>query len=136
MSSVLSVIIALCVIFFGDALMSLFTHDHEVIAIGHHYFMIVGGFYIAFSTMFVFTGVFRGAGDTLIPMFITLCSLWLIRVPLAFRLSEIFGVTGIWASIPAAWMFGMVVSMIYFSIGRWKKQRIVTPIETDMEIEQ
>ena len=38
--------------------------------------------------MFIYTGVMRGAGDTLIPMFITLFSLWIIRIPAAVFLSR------------------------------------------------
>jgi putative MATE family efflux protein len=124
-SSAISIVIALVVFLWGDKLMGLFTNDQEVIAVGQHYFYIVGGFYVVFSTMFSFTGVFRGAGDTLIPMFITLFSLWLIRIPLAWNLSEIYGVSGIWAAIPTAWTFGMIVSIIYFSIGRWKTKTVV-----------
>jgi len=130
MSSAISIVIAVVVFLFGDTFMGFFTKDKEVIAVGQHYFYIVGGFYVVFSTMFSFTGVFRGAGDTLIPMFITLFSLWLIRIPLAYHFSGIYGVSGIWAAIPTAWTFGMIVSLIYFSIGRWKTKAVVKKSES------
>jgi Na+-driven multidrug efflux pump len=87
--------------------------------------MIVGSFYIVFSSMFVIGGVMRGAGDTLIPMFITLLSLWLLRIPLAAILSKHFGAIGIWWAIPIAWLMGMILSFIYYRTGRWKKKSIV-----------
>src|SRR5690554_1629310 len=66
----------------GEWLMGLFDNNPEVIRQGHEYLIIVSSFYIVFSSMFVMHGMLRGAGDTLIPMFITLISLWLIRIPL------------------------------------------------------
>lgn len=75
--------------------------------------------------MFVIGGVMRGAGDTLIPMFITLFSLWFIRIPLAAVLSKYIGVTGIWWAIPIAWTIGAVFSYTYYRMGRWKKKTII-----------
>ena len=88
--------------------------------------------------MFVYGGVMRGAGDTLIPMFITLFSLWIVRIPAAVFLSqetiEIFGLTikgagmgqsGIWWSIPSGWGIGLVLSYIYYRTGRWKRKGVI-----------
>ena len=75
--------------------------------------------------MFTTTGVFRGAGDTIIPMFITLFSLWLIRIPISYYLSQHYGEQGIWMGIPGAWFFGVVVSTLYYYTGKWKNKKIV-----------
>lgn len=113
------------IIIFRHPLMALFVSDQAVISIGGEYLLIVGCFYIVFSSMFVIGGVMRGAGDTLIPMFITLLSLWLIRIPLAAVLSKHFGAQGIWWAIPIAWFMGMTLSFIYYRTGRWKKKSLV-----------
>lgn len=125
MSASVSLSISILVIFAGGFLMKMFSPDAEVIRIGHEYLMIVGIFYVVFSTMFSFTGVFRGAGDTIVPMFITLFALWTIRVPLSYYMSLQFNETGIWYSIPTAWTFGMTASIIYYFTGRWKKMGVV-----------
>jgi Na+-driven multidrug efflux pump len=75
--------------------------------------------------MFVLHGMLRGAGDTLIPMFITLISLWLIRIPIAIYLSSKFGENGIWWSIPSGWIVGLAGTWIYYKSGNWKKKGIV-----------
>lgn len=126
MSSAISLSISIIVIFAGGYLMALFTPDKEVIRLGHDYLMIVGSFYIIFAVMFSYTGVFRGAGDTIIPMFITLFSLWLIRIPLSYYLSADFAQNGIWYSIPLAWGFGLTASLIYYFSGRWKNKAVVS----------
>jgi len=125
MSVVTAVVTSLLVMVFRYPLMALFTNDANVIAIGGRYLLIVGGFYIMFSSMFVIGGVMRGAGDTLIPMFITLFSLWIIRIPFAWILSHKIGVDGIWWAIPIAWFFGMSFSYVYYRTGKWKLKTVV-----------
>jgi len=127
MSSVVSAVMTVIVILFKYPLMSLFTDDQEVIRIGGEYLTIVTSFYLIFTTMFIFGSVMRGAGDTLVPMFITLFALWFIRIPAAFLFSRSLGETGIWWSIPCGWLIGMVFSMIYYRMGYWKKKVVVSP---------
>ncbi len=110
---------------FSEDLMSLFSKSESVINHGKNYLIIVSSFYLIFSTMFIMHGVLRGAGATLIPMFISLFSLWLIRIPLAIVFSKHFGVNGIWWAIPAGWCFGMIGSLIYYLSGRWKNKGVV-----------
>lgn len=126
MTSIISVFVTMMVYFFGGFLMSLFTNDPDVISIGKSYLIIVSSFYILFSFMFVNNGVMRGAGDTLIPMFITLISLWLLRIPFSYILSAKIGSDGIWWSIPLAWLVGCALSYIYYKIGKWKRKTIVS----------
>jgi putative MATE family efflux protein len=125
MTSVISIIISLACIFFGEPIMRLFTKDAEVIAIGEVYLKVVTGFYIFFSTMFVVGGVMRGAGDTFIPMLITFFALWVVRIPLGYYMSEHYGPAGIWWSIPIAWIIGLSLSYTYYLSGRWKKKVLV-----------
>jgi len=127
MSGALALLTSLFVIVFREQLMHLFTDDVAVIAIGAEYLVIVSSFYIFFSAMFVIGGVMRGAGDTLIPMFITLFALWVIRIPAAWILSRYFGVDGIWWSIPVAWFIGMSLSYLYYLKGNWKTKVVVSP---------
>jgi putative MATE family efflux protein len=127
MNSGISVIVSIIVMLFGHQLMAAFTSDPNVIEIGEQYLFIVGGFYILFSTMFIANGVLRGAGDTLIPMFITLMGLWIIRIPVAYFLSRHIGIEGIWWGVPAAWFVGSTLSVLYYMSGRWKRKVIVKP---------
>jgi len=125
MISAISIITSIIAVLAGKEMMSFFTPDVQVISIGADYLMIVGAFYLLFSTIFVFNGVFRGSGDTLIPMFITLVALWLVRIPVSYLLSQKFGLKGIWWGIPAGWTVGTVFSAVYYNMGRWKLKSII-----------
>ena len=122
MNVYISIGLGVCFLLFGKQLMSLFSLDAEVISIGNEFLLICGGFYVVFAVMFIFMGLFRGAGDTLIPMFITLFSLWLIRIPAAYILSDMYGHIGIWISIPMGWMLGAIGTIIYYKNGNWRNK--------------
>lgn len=125
MSGIVTIITSLVIIFGGHLLMSLFTKDEAVIVVGDQYLTIVSASYILFTLMFIYSGALRGAGDTMIPMFFSLLSLWIIRIPIAWFLSERIGSVGIWWSIPAGWLVGLALSYFYYKTGRWKKMAVV-----------
>lgn len=125
-SAIYSAIITILILLFGDSMMKLFTNDAEVIRIGNDYLIIVGSFYLAFSAMFTVIGMMRGAGATLIPMFITIVTLWVIRIPLSIFLSGgEMGVSGVWWAVPISWIFGAIASYVYYLTGKWKGKTVV-----------
>ncbi len=127
MTAAFSAVISIITVTMGSYIMMLFTSDPAVIHTGRNYLLIVGAFYVVFSTMFVIGSVMRGAGDTLIPMFITLFALWVVRIPSAFLMSkaEYLGINGIWWSIPFGWGIGVALSYLYYRTGVWKKKAVV-----------
>ncbi len=125
MTSYISIGVTVIAWLFAGQIMQLFTTDPEVVEAGKDYLYIVSAFYILFSAMFVMNGVLRGAGDTLIPMFITLFALWVIRIPASWILAQYYGPKGIWWGIPVAWGIGAVFSFIYYTTGNWKKKSVI-----------
>ncbi len=131
MTSAISVVFTIITLFFGRELMRMFSPNTAVIEIGYEYLIIVSAFYIVFSLMFSLTGIFRGAGDTIAPMFITLLSLWLVRVPISWYLSGKFGYVGIWWGIPLAWIVGLALSVIYYFTHNWQKRILNSANKTE-----
>ncbi len=125
MSAALALATSIVVILLRKPLMLIFTSDQAVVELGAQYLIIVASAYLLFSTMFVVGGVMRGAGDTLIPMFISLLSLWLVRIPFTWFLSHKMGVTGIWWAIPISWAIGVTLSYLYYLKGNWRKKTVV-----------
>ncbi len=127
-SSLISIAITILIVSFRNIIMYFFTDNADVIIVGKDYLKITATFYLLFSIMFTFNGVMRGAGDTLIPMFMTLISLWIIRIPLAVFLSGIIGTDGIWWSAPASWFTGMLFSFLYYLTGKWKSKVVIKKV--------
>ena len=90
--------------------------------------MAVG--YICISVTQVLGGVMRGAGDTVTPMWISMISTIVIRVPLAYYLAgltktEVYphgSPVALYSSLMISWTLGMVISVIVFAMGKWKKK--------------
>ncbi|NLN94759.1 MAG: MATE family efflux transporter [Bacteroidales bacterium] len=125
MSSSVSVAVTLLVILFRHNLITIFSSDPEVIRIGAEYLLVVCSFYIVFSAMFVIGGLLRGAGATVIPMFITLLALWIIRIPASIWFSGMFGSVGIWWAIPLGWIIGAILSWLYYLKGNWRSKVVI-----------
>ncbi len=119
-SSSISVTITILFHLFGENMMKLFTQDPDVISYGVDYLVITSTFYILFSILFSINSVMRGAGDVLIPMFVSLIALWLIRVPFAYLFSDTLGEKAVWWSAPAGWAVGVIASFAYYKTNRWK----------------
>lgn len=110
---------------FGDKLMLAFTDDPAVIAIGQEYLLIMAGFFVVHGGLNVFNGALRGAGDTLFPMVVSVTCLWLIRIPLAYWFSSLWGRSGIWWAIGASLCIGLTATFIYYRLGFWKNKGAV-----------
>ncbi|MEQ9023194.1 MAG: MATE family efflux transporter, partial [Pseudomonadales bacterium] len=73
--------------FFNEALMSIFTDDQRVIAIGGEWLRILSYAYFVYGWWMVSVQAFNGSGDTQTPTKINLVFFWLIQIPLAYLLA-------------------------------------------------
>ena len=124
-----SAVLVLCILLFGKYLIALFTQTPEVIELGRQGLMWLSFGYICFAVTQVLQGVMRGAGDTLVPMWLSIITTVVLRMPLAYLLayitrSESFpqgSPHAIFASLLIAWAIGTVLSIIMYRKGLWKK---------------
>ena len=133
MCSSMTLFISFIVIFFSKYIFIIFgiADDAKVLEIGITYLRIVGPSYIFFGILFISNGIINGSGHTIITMFFTLMSLWLVRVPLSWLLSKTsLGIVGIWIAVSLSFAVTMTVSLTYYFSGRWKKSAVIkAPLE-------
>lgn len=104
-----------------QALLRIFVSEANVIDLGTSYLRVVGASYIFFAFVFVSNGVINGAGRTFMTTIVSLVSLWLVRVPLAYFLSHrMHSVTGVWYALAISFFASMLVSYGYYLSGHWK----------------
>ena len=113
------------IIIFGREMMMIFTSDTTVIAIGKDYLLIVVSAFILYGMTNIMNGAMRGAGDTFFAMVTGIVSFWLIRLPLAYYLSEQMGYHGIWWAINISIILGFLATWLYYLSGRWKKREVL-----------
>jgi putative MATE family efflux protein len=103
-------------------LLHMFANDPAVINIGTSYLRIIGSCYVLYAVLFVSNGVINGAGYTFVTTIISLISLWIARVPLAWYLSHrMHRVEGVWYAIIISTMIALVISLGFYVSGFWKK---------------
>jgi len=110
---------------FRRELIGLFSQDPEVVRTGAEYLQIIAPFHLVFTLMFITNGVIRGAGAVMVPFLTTLLAMWIIRVPAAIVFSSLWGVPGIWWSMPTGWVVGTAISVLYYRTGRWAAKVLI-----------
>jgi len=77
-----------------------------------------------FGMSMVLFGVVRATGAVMAPLIMLVISLWLIRVPFAYAMLDRWQADAIWWSFPLAATVSLVMSVIYYRFGGWRKARM------------
>ena len=125
-----SAAITLILLFLSPILFGFFTDTPELIELATRMIRIMAVGYICISVTQVLGGVMRGAGDTVTPMWVSFASTILIRVPVAYLLAHLTTSPdapngkpiALFGSLMFSWVMGMVISVIVFSLGKWKQK--------------
>lgn len=116
-SMLFGLLISIAVFVLAEPLMTLFIDAGEtaVIAEGVRYLRIEGAFYYLIAALFLLYGLYRALGKPGMSVVLTVVSLG-IRVALAYALAPIplFGVVGIWWSVPIGWLLADALGLIYY----------------------
>lgn len=84
---VTSVVITALILLFGRHLMAIFTPTPELVDLSYAMMKILAAGYIAMEVTQCLSGVMRGAGDTVTPMWISIVTTVVIRIPLAYGIA-------------------------------------------------
>ena len=121
------------ILLFGKGLMHLFTDTQDLVELSYRLMMILAVGYIAMAVTQSLSGVMRGAGDTMTPMWISLMTTVAIRVPVAYGIAWLTSPTGhpadgmkecIQISLLASWCIGAALTVLFYRRGKWKTKRI------------
>lgn len=126
-----SSVITIVLLFLNRYLFAIFTDTPELIELAGQMMRIMAVGYIAVSVTQVMGGVMRGIGDTVTPMWISICSTVLLRVPVAYVMAYFtksaaypnghpFSLS---VSLLISWVMGMVISLIAY--GRSKARKTI-----------
>ncbi len=127
-----SATITLLILIFGKYLMGVFTSTEELVQLSVHMMRILAVGYIAMAVTQSLSGVMRGAGDTMTPMWISVFTTVIVRVPVAYGISWLTRTPElpngrsecIFISLLLSWTLGAVITFIFYNLGRCKKKAI------------
>jgi Na+-driven multidrug efflux pump len=74
----------------------------------------------------VLTGALQGAGETVAPTWITVFTMWIFRLPLAWWLMFKLALNthGAWYSMTMSTVVGGIMTVVLYRSGKWKKIRV------------
>ena len=75
-----------------------------------------------FAASIVTYSVFVGAGDTIKPAIINLCSMWLVRLTMAAVLARSYGLQGMWFAMAVELTFRGTMFLVRLLRGRWMRK--------------
>lgn len=102
-------------------LMALMTPVRDIIDLGAAVLRIEAFAEPMFAASIVCYSVFVGAGDTLKPAVMNLCSMWLVRLTLAAMLAKDYGLRGVWTAMAIELTFRGLMFLWRLFRGRWEK---------------
>ena len=107
---------------FAPELMSIMSPVEEVIAQGTQVLRIEAWAEPMFAAAIVTNGVFIGAGDTMIPAAMSLCSMWFVRLTLAATLAPRYGLKGVWTAMALELFFRGSMFIVRLFKGGWSEK--------------
>lgn len=125
-------VITIFILLFGRYLINIFTDTAELVDLSMRMMRILAFGYIAMAVTQCLSGVMRGAGDTITPMWISLFTTVALRIPIAYGIayvtrSELYP-TGrpesIFISLLISWTLGALITFVYYRKGKWRKLEI------------
>ena len=124
--SVFMLVASTVVFFWAEEIIGIFSSEPATKEIGGNFLRIEIVSFLVFGVVQVLVQCLNGVGDTWIPMFTTLATMWLVQVPMAFFLSKYTtaGVYGVRWGIVTAIALRAVIYAAYFKAGRWKRKRV------------
>ena len=112
-------VVSLLVFICAKPLMMIFVNEMDVIKEGVRYLRIEGSFYLGIGCLFLLYGLYRAIGKPAMSLVLTIISLG-TRVLLAYILSSIVGVVGIWWSVPIGWFLADLFGFGYYILNKKK----------------
>ena len=118
------------ILLLGKNLLYIFTSTPEIIALGESMLRTLAVGYIAFAASQVLQGIMRGAGETMIPMWISIITTVIIRMPLAYTWAFLSRSEAhpngdpvcLFGSLLICWLCGCAISAIFYFRGKWRRK--------------
>ena len=127
-----STVITILILLFGRNLMEIFTETPELVELSYSIMKLLAVGYIAMEVTQCLSGVMRGAGDTMTPMWISMVTTVAIRVPLAYSIAYFTRTPEmpegnsacIYVSLLISWLLGACITTLCYRFGNWKKKAL------------
>ncbi len=128
----ISAVLSVMILIFGKFIMGIFTSTQDLINLSYNMMCILIVGYIAMEVTQCLSGIMRGAGDTVTPMWISMVTSIILRVPMAYILVNMTKTPELpqgdcymmQVSMLITWTIGAFITFMMYKVGRWKNKAI------------
>ncbi len=128
-----SFVLTALILILSDDLMRLFTKTELIISLSTQLISILAIGYLAFPITQSLSGIMRGAGDTMTPMWISIATMFLFRVPFAYLFVHLTKTEAmplgnpmvLYYTLVGSWVLGAIITAIAYKRGKWQRSSIV-----------
>ena len=130
LSLISSSVLVAGILLFGHQLIGMFTETELTMQLGVQGLNTLAFGYICFSVSQVLQGSMRGAGETAVPMYISILTTVILRMPLAYLLAFLTRTpewpngqpAALFVSLLVSWVVGMILSIISYRMKWWRRK--------------
>nr|MBR4280697.1 MATE family efflux transporter [Clostridia bacterium] len=125
-----STVLVGAILLFGYNIIGWFTQTELTIQLGVQGLQTLAFGYICFSVTQVLQGTMRGAGETKVPMYISIIGTVIIRMPLAYLMAYLTRndqwphgqPVALFGSLLAAWVLSMLMTVVSYRMKFWRRK--------------
>src|SRR5690625_3341335 len=116
--------ISIIVFTFPEFFVQMFIREPESVAFAVIYLRIMAFCFPLLGINFVLNGVVRASGAMYQVLVLNLISFWILRYPLTYLFSEIYGEIGIPIGLGTSFFISSILASLYYKFGGWQKKEI------------
>ena len=125
-----STVLVAAILLFGNNILGWFTDDTLTLQLGVQGLQTLAFGYICFSVTQVLQGTMRGAGETQVPMYISIIGTVILRMPLAYLMAFLTRneqwtngqPIALFGSLLIAWVLSMLMTIISYRMKFWRRK--------------
>ena len=125
-----STLLVVCILLFGHQLIGMFTDTELTMQLGVQGLNTLAVGYICFSVSQVLQGTMRGAGETQVPMYISIITTVALRLPLAYLIAYLTRTpewphgqpSALFVSLLSSWVVAMLLSVLTYRMKWWRRK--------------
>lgn len=119
------IVLASIMFLFATYGIRLFIQEPDAVEFGTKYLKMVAFFYPFLGINFILNGAVRAAGAMFQVLILNIISFWILRFPLTYTMSSIYGEKGIALGIGISFVISSLFAFLYYRFGRWRRAKVI-----------
>lgn len=120
-NTVVMLAIALLVVLTADFGVGLFLDEEAARGFGGQYLRTIAFLFPFLGINFVLNGIVRASGAMVQVLVLNFISFWVLRYPLTYLFTSIWGEPGIGLGMGASFVLSSIIAALYYRFGKWKE---------------